>query len=251
MTGRRWRACVGLGLLLVGLVGVVWTLPATAASGAPRVADLTGGMDRSGTPAVTSGLPVQAQPSSGSTGLIDRRDWGDADGDRVPDVVEDALCGNATCASSWDDVDDDGIPDWSELLACGDATCADGRLDADHDGIPDYVGQLLCDQEGCPRATLLGDVDGDGVATWIEAVIAGDAFSATGTEDLDGDGVPDAAQLAECLVARVDLASTGLGPWPWVFAALACAGAGLALTSTSPRSVPAAGASAATNGARA
>lgn len=242
MTGSRSRALVGLVLLLVGLVGVVWSLPAAAVSrpetSPGSVAELTGGMDRA---AVTLQASAPAMLPFGSTGLIDRRAWGDVDGDRVPDVVEDALCGTSTCATSWDDVDADGIPDWSELLACGDATCADARLDTDDDGIPDYVGQLLCGEQGCPRSTLLGDLDGDGVATWIEAVIAGDAFSATGAEDLNGDGVSDAAQLAECLVVRGGLASTGAGPWLWVFVALACLGAGQLLTGRSARPAAASG----------
>ena len=168
------------------------------------------------------------------TGLVDRRGWGDVDGDGVADVVEDAICGSVSCAQPWDDVDGDGIADWVEVLACGDASCARGGLDSDRDGIPDFVGWVLCGEAGCSAQTLLGDVDGDGVANWIEAVILGDAVAATGKEDFNSNGVPDAVELARCLEKPQvladtgrSLAATGASVGLWLFAAVALVGLGV------------------------
>lgn len=234
----RLQGFIGLAVLVFGLVGLVWSLSAQAspASSDVSVPSVVGGIDRSTIPVA----PVAAvsQVSFAGTGLVDRRSWADVDADGVPDVVEDALCGLATCANPWDDVDSDGIADWVEFLACGDATCADSRVDSDKDKIPDFVGWQLCGDQGCSRATLLADVDGDGVANWIEAVIAGDATSAVGDEDYNNNGVPDALELAKCLEKRPDnLASTGVSLWSWVFGAIALVGLGTGISGVARRTV--------------
>lgn len=41
----------------------------------------------------------------------------DADGDGIVDVVEEAICGSATCATGAEDADGNGIPDAEELAA--------------------------------------------------------------------------------------------------------------------------------------
>ena len=177
----------------------------------------------------TAGAADPSVPFAG-TGLLDRRGWGDADGDGVADVVEDATCGSVSCAQPWDDIDGDGIADWVEVLACGDTTCARGDLDSDRDGIPDFVGWVLCGEAGCSAQTLLGDVDGDGVANWIEAVILGDVVAATGDEDFNSNGVSDAVELARCLEKPVRdqrLAATGVSVGLWLSAAVALVGLGV------------------------
>lgn len=35
----------------------------------------------------------------------------DTDGDRIPDAVEQVVCGSATCATGAEDADGDGVPD--------------------------------------------------------------------------------------------------------------------------------------------
>lgn len=149
----------------------------------------------------------------------------DADGDRIGDDVEIAVCGTKTCATGLEDRDGDGIPDWTEVLSCGDRTCASPTKDRDGDGIPDFAERLVCGSDTCSNSTE--DADGDGIGDWVEFVICGDRTCATGAEDYDGDGVSDAVQLAAC-VKRVDsLALTGQ-PWFWglMLAAVAAMGAG-------------------------
>ena len=92
-----------LAVLFFGLVGLVWSLSAQAspASSDVSVPSVVAGIDRSTIPVA----PVAAvsQASFEGTGLVDRRSWADVDADGVPDVVEDALCGVATCANPWDE----------------------------------------------------------------------------------------------------------------------------------------------------
>lgn len=228
----RWRVGTGLVLFVIGLVGVLASWPAQAAEvdePASEVARVVASMDVA---ARTFTAPDLSASFEG-TGLVDRRGWGDADADGVADVVEDAVCGSVTCAQPWGDVDGDGIADWVEVLACGDTMCARGDLDSDRDGIPDFVEWLLCGEAGCTAQTLLGDVDGDGVANWIEAVILGDAVSATGDEDFNSNGVSDAVELARCLEKPVvtgrELAATGGSVGLWLFAALGLIGVGITI----------------------
>ena len=103
----------------------------------------------------------------------------DADGDRIPDDVEIAVCGTVTCATGLEDRDNDGIPDWVEIMSCGDRTCADPKKDRDGDGIPDYAERLVCGTDTCSNS--LEDEDGDGIADWVEFVICGDRTCATAT----------------------------------------------------------------------
>jgi hypothetical protein len=41
----------------------------------------------------------------------------DADGDTIADVVEEAVCGSATCATGTEDLDGSGVPDAEEFAA--------------------------------------------------------------------------------------------------------------------------------------
>ncbi|WP_282947689.1 hypothetical protein [Cellulomonas endometrii] len=153
----------------------------------------------------------------------------DQDGDRIPDAVEQAVCGSVTCATGHEDDDGDGVPDWVERLASRSTTAVDPGADRDADGMPDYAERLTCGSAVC--ATGREDVDGDGVRDWAEVVICGDATCATGSEDYDGDGVSDADQLHACVVYDRgtwwgDLARTGGDWWPLLLAALGALGAG-------------------------
>lgn len=166
----------------------------------------------------------------------------DVDADRIPDAVEEIVCGSVTCATGREDRDSDGLADWVEVQAIGDPEAVVVTDDADSDGIPDFAEVLECGSDRC--STGRGDVDGDGVGDWAEVVICGDVTCADGTEDLDGDGVLDATELAACVeygrgsgwvetVAR--LASTGAGIAALVLLAAALAGAGLLLRARTRR----------------
>ena len=153
----------------------------------------------------------------------------DSDGDRIPDAVEQAVCGSVTCATGHEDADGDGVPDWVERLASRSTTAVDPGADRDADGMPDYAERLTCGSAVC--ATGREDVDGDGARDWAEVVICGDTTCATGTEDYDGDGVSDADQLQACVVYDRgtwwgNLARTGGDWWQVLVAALAAVGAG-------------------------
>lgn len=121
----------------------------------------------------------------------------DIDGDRIPDQVEEVVCGSATCATGREDRDGDGLADWVEMQASGDVTGVDVNDDVDSDGIPDFAETIVCGSARC--ATGREDVDGDGVGDWAEVVICGDVTCSDGQEDYDGDGVKDATELAACV----------------------------------------------------
>ncbi|MGV8911944.1 MAG: hypothetical protein ACOH14_04935 [Rhodoglobus sp.] len=123
----------------------------------------------------------------------------DADRDRIPDALEQQICGTATCATGREDRDKDGISDWVEFRACGSAACADTAADVDADGIPDFAELLTCGSPTC--STGREDADSDKVADWVEFVICGDRTCANGSEDYDADGISDAKQLAACVIA--------------------------------------------------
>lgn len=214
----------GLLILAMGLGAAFAAASAGASTSARSAEQVIAGLDHVGRAPVRE--PVV---SLAGTGLVDRTAWADTDGDGVADRVEEALCGASTCAVPWADVDGDGVADAVDVLVCGTAGCVDPRVDADGDRIPDFVGVLLCGDGGCPPGTLRGDVDGDGVENWVEALIAGNATGATGFEDLDGDGIADAAALMECLKVDGRLATTGAEAWWLLAAACAAGGTGLVL----------------------
>lgn len=175
-------------------------------------------------PAASADTSVGGSAASSRVLVAAAGDLADADGDRIPDEVEVAVCGTKTCATGLEDRDGDGIPDWTEVLSCGDRTCASPTNDRDGDGIPDFAERLVCGSDTCSNSTE--DADGDGIGDWVEFVICGDRTCATGAEDYDGDGVSDAAQLAAC-VKRIDpLAVTGQ-PWFWGVLIVAAAAMGI------------------------
>lgn len=221
----------GLALVVMGALVAVGA-PAGGSGSAPGAAGVLPGLSRGSLAPAAGALAPAAGADMASfvgAGLVDRRGWADVDGDGLADRVEEALCGSAACAVPWADVDGDGVPDAVDVLVCGSAGCVDAGVDADGDRIPDFVGVLLCGAGGCPAGTLRGDVDRDGVENWVEALIVGDVTGAAGLEDLDGDGVADAAALMECLKVEARLATTGAEVWWLLAAACAAGGAGLVL----------------------
>ena len=132
-----------------------------------------------------------------ANGVVDRQGWTDVDQDGIPDSVEEALCGSATCARPNVDSDSDGIPDWVEYLACGSATCAT-PADSNKDCIPDYVSLILCGDQSCSQSAIAGDDDNDGIPNWIEVVVSGTWHGATGMEDYNDNSQPDTTELMAC-----------------------------------------------------
>lgn len=153
----------------------------------------------------------------------------DADGDAIPDIVEQRICGSLTCAIGTEDADGDRIPDWVELMACETARCAKPGADADGDGIPDYAELLVCGTRIC--ASGREDADRDGVADWVEFVICGTRTCADGYEDYDGNGVSDADELMGRVEYLANLEKTGASAtWWWLTpAAVLALLAGIAL----------------------
>lgn len=62
-----------------------------------------------------------------------------------------------------------------------------------------HVPSTASEPVGCAEDVLACDSDGDGVADVVEEAICGSATCATGTEDADGTGVPDAEELTASL----------------------------------------------------
>ena len=131
----------------------------------------------------------------------------DADDDAIPDTVERAVCGTATCSTGREDRDKDGIPDWVEFTACGATTCASPSKDSVGDGVPDFARRIVCGSATCSTGNT--DMNANGVPKWASVVICGTTGCATGHEDYDADGVSDAVQLAACAIPLAGLASTG------------------------------------------
>lgn len=113
----------------------------------------------------------------------------DADGDGVPDRVED-VNGDGNPAN--DDTDGDGIPDYHDLDDDNDGvvTVLEGSGDADGDGRPNHR-DPDDDNDGIPtsREDALGDLDGDGIPNYFDADDDGDGLP-TRNEDLDRNGRP-------------------------------------------------------------
>lgn len=108
----------------------------------------------------------------------------DVDVDRIPDAVEQAVCGSATCATGAEDVDGDGLADWVEQVVSGSTTQVRPGADRDHDGMPDFAERLTCGSDTC--ATGREDRDGDRVRDWAEVVICGDTTSSPGRSRVRG-----------------------------------------------------------------
>jgi LPXTG-motif cell wall-anchored protein len=198
---RRLAAAV-LGVLLVWMI--------LLAHGGPARADIATGIA-----AVTDVACGQQADASAC----------DADGDRIPDAVEVAVCGSGTCATGREDADTDGIPDWTEVTSCRDVKCADPATDTDADGVPDYAEVLVCGSGTCSNG--YEDADGNKVSDWIDYVICGTAGCATGEEDFDHNGVSDAAELAACVKKDPGfLASTGFQAGLWALAGVILLGGG-------------------------
>ena len=64
--------------------------------------------------------------------------------------------------------------------------------------VPVAADPLSCAEQA---SVLLCDADADGIVDVVEEAVCGSATCATGTEDVDGNGVPDAEELAESLAS--------------------------------------------------
>lgn len=162
----------------------------------------------------------------------------DVDGDRIPNLVEEAVCGSATCATGREDRDGDGLADWVEFQASGKVAGVDAKADVDGDSIPDFVERIVCGSARC--STGREDTDGDGVGDWAEVVICGDTTCATGQEDYDGDGIKDSAELSACVIyGRGEgwLASTGVRLGLFAVLVAGLVGGGLLLRSRRSRRI--------------
>jgi hypothetical protein len=102
---------------------------------------------------------------------------GDADGDGVPDDLDDF----PSDPSSWSDRDGDGVPDDR------DADPDDGNVSGDRDG--DGVDDLHDDFPNDPSESA--DSDGDGLGDNLEESMGTDPFS----RDTDGDGLSDSWEV--------------------------------------------------------
>ncbi len=155
------------------------------------------GMDPAGDPVTASDTAEVVVDDNEDSIPPDLRGQGDADGDGIPDYLD-------------DDDDNDGIPD--ELEGSGDADgdgipnyldddsdndgipdAIEGAGDADGDGIPDYLDDDS-DNDGIPDAIEgSGDTDGDGIPDYLDGDADNDTIpdAIEGAADVDGDGIPN------------------------------------------------------------
>ena len=99
------------------------------------------------------------------------------------------------------DADGDGLPNELENLLCGSATCVDPDADSDDDGVPDYQEQVIGELCGAVDCTalfgtddpneLLADSDGDQIPDLLESAVCGSSSCLDVSADADGDGLPD------------------------------------------------------------
>jgi len=122
---------------------------------------------------------------------------GDTDRDGIPDSFEGA-----------EDADGDGLPNLADIDADGDGLldADEGVEDVDGDGIPNFLdldsdGDGLLDEFEAAYPFLdpyNADSDGDGISDFIEGVddVDGDSIPNAADLDSDGDGIPDAVEGA-------------------------------------------------------
>jgi len=136
----------------------------------------------------TDDVPDYLDLDSDNDSLLDVTEAGgvDANGDGIIDTPADneATLGQPT------DTDADGIGDWREI-------------DSNADGVPDIVGtpEEALDADGNGVVDVLTDADGDGIADPVDRVDGFGTASDTdrdgiddsieGTDDTDGDGIPN------------------------------------------------------------
>ncbi len=142
------------------------------------------GRDLAGSVGASAAALVRVEPDADGDGTPDSLDP-DRDGDSLPDVEEllpasDGFVSDPTRR----DTDGDGLSDGSEAGGAAGARSDPSSSDGDGDGLPDPFEVL---QSGTDP--LKGDTDGNGVAD--------------GAEDADGDGLPNAEEMARGTAPRV------------------------------------------------
>jgi hypothetical protein len=108
----------------------------------------------------------------------------DADGDGVPDDVEQQDGTDPTDPNSYKDMDGDGVPDYVEIKDGTDPTDKENFKDTNENGIPDYIEERT-------------DTDGDGVPDYVEEQDGTDPNDSKDFKDTDGDGVPDYVEIKD------------------------------------------------------
>ncbi|MCG8330514.1 MAG: hypothetical protein MI974_22645, partial [Chitinophagales bacterium] len=136
-------------------------------------------------------------------GIADFQDASnDADGDGVPNDVENAEGTDPNDGTDFQDSDHDGIPDYVEVTTSYPTSDADGDgvvdgvetnsdpyADVDGDGVPAYLddndnNDAIGNVDGMVEGSF--DMDNNGIADFQDS-----------TNDSDGDGVPNGVELAE------------------------------------------------------
>lgn len=81
----------------------------------------------------------------------------DSDGDGIGDLVEEAICGSATCATGDEDADDDGVADAEQLTESLEAGGAGGPVQFPEFGVVRLVfpGPVVVEFLWIPVAVLL------------------------------------------------------------------------------------------------
>ncbi len=147
------------------------------------------------------GVP-DAQEIIDGTDPLDPTDYKDTDGDLVPDYIEIIDGTNPNNPADYKDTDNDGVPDHVETIrqpidgqAPTDPNNPNSNLDTDNGGAPDYVETILLPNLGLPAGNINDpaddDSDGDGVPDAQEIADGTDPNNPLDYKDTDGDGVPD------------------------------------------------------------
>lgn len=119
----------------------------------------------------------------------------DADGDLVPDAVEDTQGTDSGVTTSFQDTDNDGVADYVEGgYTSPDPASGDGNPDADGDGFPDYV-ELIAGSDEINGGSIPVDFDGDGVPDAVEQNQGTSPTDGGDFLDTDNDSVPDYVEV--------------------------------------------------------
>jgi len=132
-----------------------------------------------------SGAPTEDNDDDYQTVTTFTSDKGDADGDGVPDHLDNDD-DNDGIPDNQEDADGDGVPDHMDNDDDNDGI-PDHQEDADGDGVPDHMDNDD-DNDGIPDHQE--DADGDGVPDHMDNDDDNDGIP-DNQEDADGDGVPD------------------------------------------------------------
>jgi len=138
------------------------------------------------------------------TDKSDPRSYRDTDADRVPDYVEQVIDKtDHTNSLEYRDTDGDLVPDYVEDREGSDRSNPKSFLDTDKGGVPDYVEEVyfvnakLAKGDSNNRTDDGRDFDGDGVTDYREFLDGSNPFIKGSFQDSDGDGVPDEVEERE------------------------------------------------------